>query len=136
MFYSTQDLISKYESRKPIGKWKGIDVYPVPKNHLKKSIEIGKMDPSNFYLIYDDGMKIVKDNRVWATMSREGMMTEHSYHAPYYAPPSVSQKSQEPVAAVKEVSVFSTPGVAVEISAADVLVDIDKLLKEACAWDG
>ena len=126
MTYSYDYLANRALNGTTIGKWKGIDVIPISKNGFEKLFEKsnGKMN-SNFYLIYDNGMKIVKDNRVYATMDRNGNMTEHDIKTAYYY-------KEVKAAAAPPAAVPSTSGMEYDMSG--VLNDVDVMLKEACAW--
>ena len=128
MIYSYDYLANRALNGTPIGKWKGIDVIPISKNGFEKLFEKsnGNMN-SNFYLIYDNGMKIVKDNRVYATMDRNGNMAEHDIKTAYY---NSKAAAANPPAADSISS--STPGMEYDMSG--VLNDVDRLLKEACTW--
>ena len=128
MIYSYDYLANRAMNGTPIGKWKGTDVIPISKNGFEKLFEKsnGKMN-SNFYLIYDNGMKIVKDNRVYATMDRNGNMAEHDVKLAYYIPKvaAANLSAAEPV-------ISSTLGMDYDMSG--VLNDVDIMLKEACTW--
>ena len=127
MTYSYDYLANRAMNGTTIGRWKGIEVIPISKNGFEKLFEKsnGKMN-SNFYLIYDNGMKIVKDNRVYATMDRNGNMLESGTYPTYY------YKEVKAAAAPPPAAVSSTPGMEYDMSG--VLNDVDRLLKEACAW--
>ena len=130
MTYTNDYLAVRALNGTSIGKWKGIDVIPISKNGFEKLYERsnGKMN-SNFYLIYDNEMKIVKDNRVYATMDRNGNMTEHDIKTAYYYKEVKAAAANPPAA---ETISSSTPGMEYDMSG--VLNDVDRLLKEACTW--
>lgn len=131
MTYTNEYLVNKAINGTSIGKWKGTDVIPISKNGFEKLFEKsnGNMN-SNFYLIYDNGMKIIKDNRVCATMDRNGnMVNQNAEGRTYYIPKVVTA---DPPAADFTFTSSSTPGTEYDMSG--VLNDVDIMLKEACAW--
>ena len=70
----------EYACRKePIGKYCGVLVFSM----CKKAYQDLQDDRGYYYLIYDDGYYIVRDNYIYASLSVNGDLNEFSEHRVY-----------------------------------------------------
>jgi hypothetical protein len=73
MDFSFEKLKYYYDTGEQIGTWKGTPVKAISKNDLKKSFV---KRAKNWWVVFDDGNKLVKENMVYGWIKRDGSVEE------------------------------------------------------------
>lgn len=73
MNLSLEKLKYYYDTGEQVGTWKGLPVKVISKNDLRKSsIKRAK----NWWIVFDDGNRLVKENVVYGWIERDGTVEE------------------------------------------------------------
>lgn len=75
MDFSFEKLKYYYDTGEQIGTWKGTPVKAISKNDLKKS---SVKRAKNWWIVFDDGNRLVKENAVYGWIKRDGTVEEAS----------------------------------------------------------
>lgn len=85
--YDYNTLREAAQQNRRIGGWQGYDVYACSKYKYKAGLP-------HFYVIYDDGNKLVRAGYVYGTISPSGVVGEHSSPIKW-EPPVLESKWEE-----------------------------------------
>lgn len=75
MDFSFEKLKYYYDTGEQIGTWKGTPVKAISKNDLRKSFV---KRAKNWWVVFDDGNKLVKENMVYGWIKKDGSVEEAS----------------------------------------------------------
>lgn len=114
-----------------IGGWQGYDVYSCSKHDYKAGLP-------HFYVIYDDGNKLVRAGYVYGTISSSGAVDELRSPIKWKPPVSKVSKQEEtrsvPATAYSAFVAGAKPGdTEVKVSTEDFFVRIDREINELLA---
>jgi hypothetical protein len=130
--YSYHELCNAAIEGRRIGGWQGRDVYACSKYNYDAS-------QLHFYVIYDDGNKLVRQGLIYGTIDDAGRITEALSPYAYFKPKKKNEKPQTPQKKVPATqysaytagAVETDTGVSVNID--DFFVRIDKEINELLA---
>ena len=113
-----------------IGGWQGYDVYSCSKYDYKAGLP-------HFYVIYDDGNKLVRAGYVYGTISSSGAVDEYQTPRKWNPPAPKVNKQEEKKVPATAYSAFvagAKPGdTSVKVPTEDFFVRIDKEINELLA---
>ena len=75
MDLSLEKLKYYYDTGEQVGTWKGLPVKVISKKDLKKS---SVKRAKNWWIVFDDGNRLVKENAVYGWIKRNGTVEEAS----------------------------------------------------------
>jgi len=126
--YSYNELKSAANTGRRIGGWKGKNVYACSKYDYDET-------KSHFYVLYDDGNKLISQGKVYGEINSNGEVTECSN--PYwYDLKSRTKKNSDKVAPAVAKTVPATTTVVesgVNVDAEDFFLRIDREINELLA---
>ena len=75
MDLSLEKLKYYYDTGEQVGTWKGLPVKVISKKDLTKSFA---KNAKNWWIVFDDGNRLVKENAVYGWIKRDGTVEEAS----------------------------------------------------------
>lgn len=103
-YYTTLEWYAKVG--KAFGMWRGVDVYSISKEEYIQRWNDPDLDNSreNYYVIYDDGNKIVTNGILYGSMTKEGTVLElkEPRMLDYLKPVEVSRQTVATTPAINE----------------------------------
>lgn len=130
--YSYNELERAASEGRRIGGWQGTDVYSCSKYEYNAALP-------HFYVLYDDGNKLVRKGLVYGSINDKG--TIHEVDTPYtYYKPKKKNKREEYKVPATQYSAYTAGArgndVEVPVDVEDFFVRIDKEINELLANAG
>lgn len=129
--YDYNALREAAQQNRRIGGWQGYDVYACSKHKYKAGLP-------HFYVLYDDGNKLVRAGYVYGTISSSGAVDELSGTVKWEPPVPKASKQEEtrsvPATAYSAFVAGAKPGdTNVKVPTEDFFVRIDREINELLA---
>lgn len=123
--YSYNELKSAASTGRRIGGWKGKNVYACSKYDYDET-------KSHFYVLYDDGNKLISQGKVYGEINSNGEVTECSNPYFWYGP-SKRKNSDKAATMVTKTVPATTTVVESGVNVDDFFAKIDREINELLA---
>lgn len=123
--YSYNELKAAANAGRRIGGWKGKNVYACSKYDYDET-------KSHFYVLYDDGNKLISQGKVYGEINSNGEVTECSNPYFWYGP-SKRKNSDKVATAVTKTVPATTTVVESGVNVDDFFARIDREINELLA---